>query len=379
MFETLIIQPIFNLLLILETAVGDFGIAIILFTVIIRLLMWPMLKKQLHHGKIMRKLQPEIKAIREKHRGDSQTQSQELMNLYKKHGVSPLGSFGLLLIQIPVFIGLFSALRSIIVSPERIIRLPYEFVANNQTVQNMMQSVADKSNAALGALQNPDGSANTELANQVQDRFGGGDISVEDLQAASPESLNQLFNDELIVAASDGAEGVEQLVQGPFFEQELFGFIDLSGQAVGDGMLYIPVLIIAVLAGVFQYFQTKQLVPSDAKNAKTVREIMREAAKDGKEPDQSELSAAMNRRMGLFFAPLITLISATSPAGLALYFASSGLVGLIQQRFVLKDDLEEMELVADVTDTKPKKKTSTSKNKKSSNSKKKTSKNKRGS
>ena len=369
MFETLIIQPIFNLLLILEAAVGDFGVAIILFTILIRVLMWPLLRKQLHHGKVMRKLQPEIKAIREKHKGDSQTQSQKLMDLYKKHGVSPLGTFGLLLIQIPVFIGLFTALRSIITSPERIIRLPYDFVANNQTVKDMVGTIAAKSNEAMASLNNP------ELVSQIQARFGD-TITPESLSTASPESLNQLFNDELIVAAADG--GVDQLVQGPFFEQQLFGVIDLSGQAFGDGTIYIPVLIIAILAGVFQYFQTKQLVPNDTKDGKTVREIMREAAKEGKEPDQSEVSAAMNRRMGLFFAPLITLISATSPSGLALYFASSGLVGLIQQKTVLKEDLEEMELVADVTENKPKKKSSNqSKNKKSS--KKKTSKNKRGS
>lgn len=370
MFETFIIQPIFNVLLALEAAVGDFGVAIILFTILIRLLMWPLLKKQLHHGKIMRKLQPEIKAIREKHRGDSQKQSQALMDLYKKHGVNPLGSFGLLLIQIPVFIGLFSALRSIIQSPARIIRLPYEFLRDNDTINAMAQSVADKTNAALENLNNP------ELAAQVQARFGGGEVTVADLQAASPESLDQLFNSELIVATSDTA--TERLVQGPFFEQELFGFIDLSGSALGDGMIYIPVLIIAILAGVFQYFQTKQLVPQDTKDAKSVRDIMREAAKEGKEPDQSEISAAMNRRMGLFFAPLIAVISATSPAGLALYFASSGLVGLIQQRTVLKDDLEEMELVADVTDSKKtSNKKSTTKTKKTT-TKKSTSKNKRG-
>ena len=355
MFETFIIQPIFNLLLVLYTAVGDFGFAIILFTILIRLMMWPLLRKQLHHGKVMRKLQPEIKAIREKHRGDSQKQSQALMDLYKKNEVSPLGSFGLLFIQIPVFIGLFSALRSIIVSPERIVKLPYEFVVNNDRVQQMIQSVADKSNEALASLNNP------ELANQVQARFGE-TITPEALHEASSESLTQLFNQELITATAEG--GTEQLVQGPFFSQELFGAIDLSGQAVGDGMIYIPVLIIAILAGVFQYFQTRQLLPDDSKSGKGVRDIMREAAKEGKEPDQGELSAAMNRRMGLFFAPLITLISATSPSGLALYFASSGLVGLIQQRTVLNTDLEEMELVADVTEEKkPKKKTSTTKKK----------------
>lgn len=299
------------------------------------------------------------------------------MDLYKKHDVSPLGSFGLLFIQIPIFIGLFSALRSIITSPDRIVRLPYDFIVDNEAVQSMIQSVADKTNSAIETINNP------ELASQIYARFGE-PITPEALHAASPESLNQLFNQEL-VANVNGA--TETLVQGPFFDQFLFGFIDLSGSALStNGAFYLPVFIIAVLAGVFQYMQTKQLLPDDGKDAKSMRQIMREAAKEGKEPDQSELSAAMNRRMGLFFAPLITLISATSPSGLALYFAASGLVGLIQQKRVLGEDLEEMELVADVTDIEdePKKKTSSQKKKSTqnkNNSKKKAStskKNKRG-
>lgn len=355
MFETLIIQPIFNVLLILYTVFGDFGVAIILFTVLIRMLMWPLLRKQLHHGKIMRKLQPEIKEIRVKHKNNKQVQSQALMDLYKKYGVSPLGSFGLLFIQLPVFIGLFSALRSIINNPERIIHLPYKFVADNDAVKQMALSVSDKTNAAISSLDNP------ELVGQITTRFGG-DVTPEALSSLSKLELQQLYSNDLIVEAANG--GIEALVQGPFFDQQLFGIIDLSGQAFTDGSVYIPVMIIAILAGVFQFFQTKQLIPSDTKNSKTVRQIMREASKEGREPDQGEISAAMNKRIGLFFAPLITLISATSPSGLALYFASSGLVGLLQQRRVLSEDLEEMELVADVTEDKPKKK-NTSKNKNS--------------
>lgn len=351
MFETFIIQPIFNMLLILHAAVGDFGAAIILFTIIVRLIMWPLLRKQLHHGKKLRQIQPQIKEIRAKYKTKPQEQSQALMNLYKEHEVNPLGSFGLLFIQLPVFIGLFSALRSVIDNPERMIRLPYGFVADNHVVSDMVNSVADKTNQAIAGLENQ------ELATQIIDRFGGS-VTAEGLHNMSAESLNQLYNSELVTQT---VSGVETLVHGPFFDQHLFGFIDLSGRAISNGSIYIPVMIIAILAGIFQYFQTKQLAPDDGKPKKTIRQIMREAAKEGKEPDQSEISAAMSKRMGLFFAPLITLISATSPSGLALYFASSGLVGLLQQRRVLGEDLEEMEMVADVSEVKPKKKSNENK------------------
>lgn len=339
MFETFVIQPIFNLLLILNAAVGDFGVAIILFTVIVRSLMWPLLRRNLHQGRIIRKIQPEIKAIREKHKGNTQLQSQELSNLYKKYGVNPIGTFGLLFIQIPVFLGLFSALKSVIGNPERIIRLPYDFVASNETVRAMMDSVAEKTSSAVGGLEN------TELSQQILDKFNGA-ITSDSLRAVAQADLHQLYNSDLIVTGTNGV--TQTLVQGPFFEQHLFGVIDLTGRAFSGGQVYVPVMIIALLAGVFQYLQTKQLQPKE-ESTKTIRQIMAEAAREGKEPNQSEVSAAMNRRLGVIFAPLITLISATSPSGLALYFASSGLVGLLQQRRVLNEDIEEMVLVADVS------------------------------
>lgn len=361
MFETLIIQPIFNVLLILYTAIGDFGVAIIVFTVLVRMLMWPLLRKQLHQGRAIRKIQPQIKEIRKKNKGgDKQKESKELMELYKKNGIRPFGSFGLLFIQIPVFLGLFSALRSIIENPERIVRFPYDFLADNSTVQGMFTSIAEKTNEAINGL------SNIELKESLLSQFGGS-VSGDELRALSQSELHNLFTNTLV---TDTASGTQSLVQGPFFEQHLFGIIDLSGRAFGDGQIYIPVLIIAVLAGIFQFFQTKQLIPQDD-NAKSVRELMKDAAKGGKEPDQSEISAAMNKRLGLFFAPLITIISATSPSGLALYFASSGLVGLLQQRRVLKGDVDEMELIADAVEDEGKNSKKTKATTKKSSSKKK--------
>ena len=371
MFETYIIQPIFNVLLILHTSVGDFGVAIILFTILIRALMWPLLRKQLHQGRLIRKLQPKIKEIRKRNKGDRQKEAKQLSELYKKNGISTFGSLGLLFVQLPVFFGLFSALRSIIENPERIISLPYGFIASNSQVQDMMSSVAQKATAALNFLQ--DGEAKQQLI----DRFGD-TIEVAELQALSKAELHDLFTVSLAVD-SDGAS--RALVQGPFFTQELLGVIDLSGRAITDSTIYIPVLVISILAGIFQYLQTKQITTSNPSNGKqkTLREIMKAANEKGEQPDQSEITAAMNKRLGLFFAPLITIISATSPSGLALYFASSGLVGLLQQRRVLHEDVEEMELVADVVeDNEKRSKAASSKQKNKSKSGGTTSKTKKG-
>lgn len=335
MFETFIVQPIFNVLLLLYAVLGDFGLAIITFTVLVRVLMWPLLRKQLHQTRAMKKLGPEIKAVRAKYKGDKQKESAAMMELYKENGVNPVGTIGLLFVQLPVFFGLFSALRSFISDPARLVHLPYSWIRDNQAVQDIISSVADKTTSAISTL--PDATQKDTLFAQL-----GNPVKPDNLIQLSEARLSELFNNTLV---TDAANGVQKLVEGPFFDQHLF-FVDLSKRAFSDGALYLPVLLIAVAAGIFQYLQTRQLAPKE-KDAKSIKQILQDSAKQGSEPDQSEISAAIGGKMGLFFAPLITIICITSPAGLALYFAASGAVGYFQQRFVLNQDVDEMEEIAD--------------------------------
>ncbi len=92
----------------------NYGIAIILLTIIIRIVFWPITHKSTESMKRMQAIQPLMKEIREKYKDNQQKQQQELMNLYKEHKVNPLGGCLPMLIQIPVFIALFVVLRSAI-------------------------------------------------------------------------------------------------------------------------------------------------------------------------------------------------------------------------------------------------------------------------
>jgi len=116
MFTTLIVQPIFNLLVLIYALLPghNFGLAIILFTVIVRLLMWPLVKKQLHQVKVMRQIQPELKKIKAAAKGDKRQESVMMMELYKERGINPFGSIGVLLLQLPILIGLYVGLRRVI-------------------------------------------------------------------------------------------------------------------------------------------------------------------------------------------------------------------------------------------------------------------------
>src|SRR4051812_38732170 len=116
MFTTLIVQPIFNLLVLIYALLPghNFGLAIILFTIVIRILLWPLVKKQLHQAKAMRALQPEIKRVKQEAKGDRQKESVMLMELYKERGINPVGSIVVLIPQFFVLIGLYSGLRRVV-------------------------------------------------------------------------------------------------------------------------------------------------------------------------------------------------------------------------------------------------------------------------
>ena len=101
------------LLLFLEffhAGVGNWGVAIILLTLTIKLLFFRLNEKALSSGEKMKKLQPEIEALKEKYKDDQQLQSQEMMKLWQKHGVSPLGGCLPMLVQMPVFFALYTVM-----------------------------------------------------------------------------------------------------------------------------------------------------------------------------------------------------------------------------------------------------------------------------
>ncbi|MEW6770632.1 MAG: YidC/Oxa1 family membrane protein insertase [Bacillota bacterium] len=93
-------------------AVGlpSYGLAIILLTVIVRVLLYPLNYKQMHSMLALQRLQPKVKEIQEKYRKDPQKLQQKMMELYQEHGVNPLGGCLPLLIQLPILIALYSAL-----------------------------------------------------------------------------------------------------------------------------------------------------------------------------------------------------------------------------------------------------------------------------
>lgn len=92
--------------------IPSWGVAIILLTVAVRLVLLPLTIKQTRSMQAMQRLQPQMKALQQKYKGNKQKLNEELMKLYKEHQVNPLGGCLPLLLQLPVFFALFSVLRS---------------------------------------------------------------------------------------------------------------------------------------------------------------------------------------------------------------------------------------------------------------------------
>ena len=92
--------------------IPSYGLAIIILTLLVRVVLIPLTVKQIRSMAAMNKLQPELKRLQQKYKGDRQKLNEEMMKLYREHGVNPLGGCFPLLMQAPVFIALYSVLRA---------------------------------------------------------------------------------------------------------------------------------------------------------------------------------------------------------------------------------------------------------------------------
>lgn len=286
LFDTLIVQPIFNLLAVIYGLLpgSDFGISVIVFTVIVRLLMWPLVKKQLHQTKLMRALQPELKKIKAKTKGNKQLEAQLMMELYRERGVKPFSSIGLLLIQLPIFIALFSVIKIITTERDEIAGFTYGWVEQLGPISHIINT------------------------------------------------------------------------QDHSFDTTLLNTVDLARVGAGADGIYWPVVLIAAIAALFQYIQSRQVTPQ-VDNNKKLRDIFKESAA-GKEVDQGEMSTIMMNRMLVFFPFLTFIVGIYLPGALVLYFATQSAVAIIQQHILLNHDVEDMQEIADAPVAKKKSKTS---------------------
>jgi YidC/Oxa1 family membrane protein insertase len=153
-FDILIVQPIFNLLLGLYIIIpgGDFGISLIIFTILVRFALYPLVKKQLHQTQAMKKMQPELARIKKQTKGNKQLESMQMLELYKKHGINPFRSIGILLVQLPIFIALYSVIQVFTLHRDEIGKFTYDFLENIAPIKHLIEHPDQFNEKLLGIV-----------------------------------------------------------------------------------------------------------------------------------------------------------------------------------------------------------------------------------
>lgn len=222
LFHFFFYEPILKALTIIQNIIPghDFGWAVIILTILIRVLLWPLASKSIRSQKALQELQPEMNAIKEKYKDQKEKQAQAMMELYKNKNINPVSGCLPVLIQFPILIALYYAL--------------------------------------MEGLALHDG------------------------------NTNFMF----------------------------LGILDLTQKS----------LVLAILTGILQYYQTKMIMVTKSKTAQI------------KKTDSPEdFSQMMNKQM-LYVMPLILAFTAYSlPAGIALYLVITTAFSVVQQHFTMKN------------------------------------------
>lgn len=113
LWNTFIFQPLLNLLLFLYAVIGrNFGLAVIVFTVLVRIITLPITAQQMRSAKASQDMQPKLAELQQKYKNDKDKLAQEQMKLYRESGVNPLGCVVPMLIQLPIWFGLYQAITA---------------------------------------------------------------------------------------------------------------------------------------------------------------------------------------------------------------------------------------------------------------------------
>jgi len=153
-FDAVLIAPLVNALFFIYGIIPghDFGVAIILFTIIIRLLLWPLANKQLHSQKKMQSLQGDIAKVKAKAGGDKQKESAMLMELYKEKEVSPFSACLPALLQFPILIAMFIVFQRATGDINQVANILYAPVENLPYIQQVLSGQIPFDSTLLGIL-----------------------------------------------------------------------------------------------------------------------------------------------------------------------------------------------------------------------------------
>ncbi|HEX9298833.1 MAG TPA: membrane protein insertase YidC [Actinomycetota bacterium] len=283
--------------------VPNYGIAIVLLTLAIRLLLLPLGIKQIKSMQHMQALQPKLKELQKKYKNNRQKQQEEQMKLYKEAGVNPLGGCLPMLLTLPFLFAMYAVIRPPTLTPSQDPQHKGAFVvANNHLPQDsaLFQNVLTHQNTdfLFMNLQCNLVGAGTQVPIKYKDPSDG-----QVKQLPGPGNPNPADQTPAKIYGKDNADLP--------FQAETQAFLDCGHQRFPDMIPYILLLAIMVGSTFFQTWQMQRASPKDS---------------------QSSQQQAITRVMPLMFA----FFGLQFPAGLVLYWTVSNGLQVAQQTYLLR-------------------------------------------
>ncbi|MGI6668247.1 MAG: YidC/Oxa1 family membrane protein insertase [Acetivibrionales bacterium] len=287
------------LLFIYNIAFQNYGLAIIIFTIIVRLAMLPLTLKQYRSSAKMQELQPLINDIQRKYKNDREKMNEELMKLYQEHNYNPAGGCLPMFLQFPIIITLYW-----------VIVQPLKFMLNKSAdAINKIVEAAAKGVAALEAAAGTAGAVPRTVEEIIRSWGNHKEI----------RAMNFFNEHQELLSEVSGCLDKSELIDFKSFlglhlgETATYNF----SKIVAQPEVYVPLLILVILATATTYFSGRLAMP--------------------KTSDSSDKAAGCTSNSMVLMGPVMTLMfSFQMPAGIILYWMSGYVVAIIQQLYINK-------------------------------------------
>lgn len=304
-FTLLIVRPMGFIIELIYNFIPNYGVALILFTILIKLIILPLNLKSQRSMVKQQKLAPQLQELQRKYANDKDKLNKEMMELYKANDANPASGCLPLLLQFPIIIGLFQVIQKPL---SYIIGIDFNLPENINKVINLQQIVAN--NAELSAV-----APNGFLTMTMEDLANNFQIAMSNF-AANPAV--QGFSDWIINFDFLGLD----LSRYP---SEVWGPLSMliGGQISPSLLSVLPLLAVPVIAGLTSWLLTKMTPSNPAQNNTT---------SGGPE----DTAASMNKSMTLMMPLMSVFFTFTLPSGVGLYWIVSNIVQMIQQYFTVK-------------------------------------------
>lgn len=296
LFELCITRPLGFIIRMIYDFVGNYGLAIILFTIIVKLILLPLQIKSQKAMKRQQKVQPIIAELQKKYANDQQRLQQEMMKVYKENNVSLSGGCLPLLIQMPILIGLYRVIQQPITYIKGINLLD---AVNTENVKLVMAEVAEKFPAAIG-----------------------------NLASSTVEQINKVYQIQLSTWANllGKAEELSWDINFNFLGLDLSGIPSSSLTPILTGnfsdigtvlLILIPALAIFTTWLSMKYSQSLTTAPNTSQ-------------------DEDNPAQSMTKSMSLMMPVMTGIFTFTLPSGMGIYWIISNLAQMAQQFLLTK-------------------------------------------